>query len=139
MKRILNINNQLGYIGNGKTNPTLQTYNGESACPSGQSWRDQLSATLRNMIEDGQKRLAVDYNMALEQARRFYRSLRQIFAGYDVILTPATTGTAPRGLEATEIIRHAEDRPARDTRKSRASWGVDPRTQLHHRKEERSQ
>ncbi len=63
--------------------------------------RDQLSTTLRNMIEDGQKRLAVDYNMALEQARRFYQSLQQIFAGYDVILTPATTGTAPRGLEAT--------------------------------------
>jgi Asp-tRNA(Asn)/Glu-tRNA(Gln) amidotransferase A subunit family amidase len=63
--------------------------------------REQLSTTLRNMIEDGQKRLAVDYNMALEQARRFYESLQQIFAGYDVILTPATTGTAPRGLEAT--------------------------------------
>jgi Asp-tRNA(Asn)/Glu-tRNA(Gln) amidotransferase A subunit family amidase len=63
--------------------------------------RDQLSTTLRNMIEDGQKRLAVDYNMALEQARRFYQSLQQLFGGYDVILTPATTGTAPRGLEAT--------------------------------------
>jgi len=63
--------------------------------------RDQLSPTLRNMIEDGQKRLAVDYNLALEQARRFYQSLQQIFADYDAILTPATTGTAPRGLEAT--------------------------------------
>lgn len=63
--------------------------------------RGQLSTTLRNMIEDGQKRLAVDYNMALEQARRFYQNLLQIFAGYDVILTPATTGTAPRGLEST--------------------------------------
>lgn len=63
--------------------------------------RDQLSTILRNMIEDGQRRLAVDYNIALEQAERFYQYLRQIFALYDVILTPATTGTAPRGLAAT--------------------------------------
>ena len=63
--------------------------------------RDQLSPTLRNMIEDGQKRLAVDYNLALEQARHFYLGLHEIFADYDAIVTPATTGTAPRGLEAT--------------------------------------
>ena len=63
--------------------------------------RDQLSTTLRGMIEAGQKRLAVDYNLALEQAERYYQRLLQIFADYDVVLTPATVGTAPRGLEAT--------------------------------------
>jgi Asp-tRNA(Asn)/Glu-tRNA(Gln) amidotransferase A subunit family amidase len=63
--------------------------------------RDQLSSTLRNMIEYGQKCLAVDYNFALDHVKRLNQSLQQIFAGYDVILTPATTGTAPRGLEAT--------------------------------------
>jgi Asp-tRNA(Asn)/Glu-tRNA(Gln) amidotransferase A subunit family amidase len=63
--------------------------------------RDHLSPMLRGMIEDGQKRLAVDYNSALEQARRLYLSLHEVFADYDAILTPATTGTAPRGLEAT--------------------------------------
>src|SRR4029079_17351621 len=56
--------------------------------------RDQLSPMLRGMIEDGQKCLAVDYNLALEQARHFYLSLEEIFADYDAILTPATTGTA---------------------------------------------
>ena len=63
--------------------------------------RDQLSATLRSMIERGQKYLAVDYNCALGQVVRLNHSLRQIFADYDVILTPATTSTAPRGLETT--------------------------------------
>jgi Asp-tRNA(Asn)/Glu-tRNA(Gln) amidotransferase A subunit family amidase len=63
--------------------------------------RDRLSSTLRNMIENGQKCLAVDYNLALDHAGRLNQGLQQIFAGYDVILTPATTGTAPRGLEAT--------------------------------------
>jgi Asp-tRNA(Asn)/Glu-tRNA(Gln) amidotransferase A subunit family amidase len=63
--------------------------------------RDQLSPMLRGMVEEGQKCLAVDYNLGLEQARHFYLSLEEIFADYDAILTPATTGTAPRGLEVT--------------------------------------
>ena len=63
--------------------------------------RDQLSTTLRSMIERGQKYFAVDYNRALGQVDRLNQGLRQIFVDYDVILTPATTGTAPRGLEAT--------------------------------------
>jgi Asp-tRNA(Asn)/Glu-tRNA(Gln) amidotransferase A subunit family amidase len=63
--------------------------------------RDRLSSTLRNMIENGQKILAVDYNVALEHVRRLNRDLQRIFASYDVILTPATTGTAPHGLEST--------------------------------------
>lgn len=63
--------------------------------------RDQLSTTLRSMIERGQKHLAIDYNRALGQVERLNQSLRQIFADYDAILTPATTGTAPRGLDTT--------------------------------------
>ncbi|MGE0007129.1 MAG: amidase [Parvibaculaceae bacterium] len=63
--------------------------------------RDKLSPMLRGMIEDGQKRLVVDYNLALEQAARFYEGLEQIFADHDAILTPATAGPAPRGLDAT--------------------------------------
>jgi Asp-tRNA(Asn)/Glu-tRNA(Gln) amidotransferase A subunit family amidase len=63
--------------------------------------RDQLSTTLRSMIERGQKHLAVDYNRSLSQVDRLNQSLRHILVDYDVILTPATTGTAPRGLQAT--------------------------------------
>jgi Asp-tRNA(Asn)/Glu-tRNA(Gln) amidotransferase A subunit family amidase len=63
--------------------------------------RDQLSTTLRTMVERGQKQLAVSFNCALGQVERLNRNLREIFAEYDVILTPATTGTAPRGLDTT--------------------------------------
>jgi Asp-tRNA(Asn)/Glu-tRNA(Gln) amidotransferase A subunit family amidase len=63
--------------------------------------RDRLSNTLRNMIEYGQKCLAVEYNLALDHVRRLNEYLHQIFAGHDVIMTPSTTGTAPHGLEAT--------------------------------------
>jgi len=63
--------------------------------------RDRLSTTLRSMIERGQTHFAVNYNRALGEVKRLNQSLRPIFADYDVILTPATTGTAPRGLEAT--------------------------------------
>src|SRR5258708_15852812 len=48
-----------------------------------------------------EKHSAVDYNRALGQVARLNQGLRQIFVDYDVILTPATTGPAPPGLDAT--------------------------------------
>jgi Asp-tRNA(Asn)/Glu-tRNA(Gln) amidotransferase A subunit family amidase len=66
-----------------------------------ESGKDRLSERLRGMIESGQKHLAVDYNNALDRAADLGRVLDQIFADYDAILTPATTGSAPHGLEQT--------------------------------------
>jgi Asp-tRNA(Asn)/Glu-tRNA(Gln) amidotransferase A subunit family amidase len=63
--------------------------------------RDQLSPMLRSMNQRGQTYLAIDYNHALGQIERLNESLRQVFTEYDAILTPATTGTAPHGLEVT--------------------------------------
>jgi len=63
--------------------------------------RDRLSATLREMIERGQKVLAGDYNRAVGQIPVLHRSLGDIFELYDAILTPATTGEAPLGLTST--------------------------------------
>ena len=63
--------------------------------------RDRLSSKLCSMIENGQKFLAVDYNLALDHSRRLNRHLQEIFTSYDAILTPATTGPAPHGLEST--------------------------------------
>lgn len=63
--------------------------------------RDRLSATLREMIERGQKVLAGDYNRAVEQIPVLQRILEGIFEQYDAILTPATTGEAPLGLTST--------------------------------------
>ena len=62
---------------------------------------DQLSDVLRDLIEEGRKVLAVDYNAALDQAARLRGELDEIFDGYDAILTPAAPGEAPVGLDST--------------------------------------
>jgi Asp-tRNA(Asn)/Glu-tRNA(Gln) amidotransferase A subunit family amidase len=63
--------------------------------------KDQLSATLREMIERGQKVLAMDYNRAVDQISTLNGMLEEIFEWHDAILTPAATGEAPAGLEST--------------------------------------
>lgn len=63
--------------------------------------RTQLSATLRGMIERGQKVLAIQYNDAIGKVPFLSVALENIFKCYDAILTPATTGQAPHGLEST--------------------------------------
>ncbi|HQK77673.1 MAG TPA: amidase family protein, partial [Candidatus Hydrogenedentes bacterium] len=63
--------------------------------------KDLLTPTLRTMIERGQRTLATDYRRAVEQVPGFVRALEGIFARYDAILTPATTGEAPAGLAST--------------------------------------
>ncbi len=63
--------------------------------------KDRLSAVLREMIERGQKVLAVDYNEAISRIGALNTLLNAIFHKYDAILTPATTGEAPIGLEST--------------------------------------
>ena len=63
--------------------------------------KDRLSATLREMIERGQKVLAVDYNRAVDQIPVLNSMLDALFDWCDAILTPAATGEAPIGLEST--------------------------------------
>ncbi len=63
--------------------------------------KDRLSPVLREMIERGQKVLAVDYNEAVSRIGTLNTLLNAIFHKYDAILTPATTGEAPMGLEST--------------------------------------
>jgi Asp-tRNA(Asn)/Glu-tRNA(Gln) amidotransferase A subunit family amidase len=63
--------------------------------------RDRLSPKLREMIESGQRTLAVDYSRALDRMEELGAYLRDFLAGHDAIMTPATVGTAPRGLEST--------------------------------------
>jgi len=65
------------------------------------SGKDKLSSILREMIERGQKVLAVDYNRALSRIPEFNRAFDKVFDWHDAILTPATTGVAPGGLEST--------------------------------------
>ncbi|HEV8677105.1 MAG TPA: amidase [Methylomirabilota bacterium] len=63
--------------------------------------RDRLSPRLSEMIERGQAYRAVEYNEALEAVPQLHRALAPIFAAYDALVTPATTGAAPIGLEST--------------------------------------
>ncbi|MGW8227690.1 MAG: amidase [Gammaproteobacteria bacterium] len=60
-----------------------------------------LNVILQEMIERGQQCLAIDYNSALEHIPAMNRALDEILLGYDAIITPATTGEAPVGLEST--------------------------------------
>ncbi len=62
----------------------------------------KLSASLRGQIERGRRVSAVDYNRALDKIPALNRILTDLFEQRcDVILTPAATGTAPRGLDTT--------------------------------------
>lgn len=60
-----------------------------------------MSTVLREMIENGQKVLATEYNTALARVGEFNKVLDAIFAQYDAILTPSAPGEAPKGLETT--------------------------------------
>jgi Asp-tRNA(Asn)/Glu-tRNA(Gln) amidotransferase A subunit family amidase len=66
-----------------------------------QHGKDTLSEVLRQMIERGQKNTAVEYNRALAAVPGLHRKLSHILSEYDAIVTPATTGEAPMGLEST--------------------------------------
>jgi Asp-tRNA(Asn)/Glu-tRNA(Gln) amidotransferase A subunit family amidase len=63
--------------------------------------KDKLSATLCEMIERGQTYLAIDYNKAVEGISVLNRELDRILSKYDAIISPATTGEAPIGLDST--------------------------------------
>ncbi len=62
---------------------------------------NRLSARLRDMIQEGQSVLAMDYNRAVDWIEVLNAGLDQVFDRYDAILTPAATGEAPAGLEST--------------------------------------
>ncbi len=66
-----------------------------------QRGKAQLSDVLREMIERGQQVSEDDYHQALAQMDGYYAFLDEVFEDYDAILTPATPGPAPAGIDAT--------------------------------------
>ena len=62
---------------------------------------DQLSDVLRGMIERGREVTAIDYNRAVRRVERINRRLHELFIEFDAVLTPATPGPAPAGLDTT--------------------------------------
>jgi len=64
-------------------------------------YKDQLSDNLRELIERGRKTLAIEYNHAVDHIAALNTAMDEIMAEYDGILTPATTGEAPKGFDTT--------------------------------------
>ena len=62
---------------------------------------DLMSPQLREMIARGRAVSAVDYNRAVEWIALLRRLLETPFRTVDALLTPATTGPAPMGLDST--------------------------------------
>ena len=63
--------------------------------------KNRLSSNLREMIERGKTYLAVEYNRAVAHIPVLNGLFDEVFERFDAILTPATTGEAPVGLEST--------------------------------------
>ena len=63
--------------------------------------KDKLTDVLKGMIEDGQMVTAVDYNKAVDGRDFLNEGLAGVFDRYDAIITPATIGEAPAGLDST--------------------------------------
>jgi Asp-tRNA(Asn)/Glu-tRNA(Gln) amidotransferase A subunit family amidase len=69
--------------------------------PEYRKGKEKLSAVLREMIERGREVLAMDYNNAVGNISALYENFSKIFEWHDAIITPATIGEAPVGLEST--------------------------------------
>ncbi len=63
--------------------------------------RDRLSASLRGQIERGRTVTGVDYRRALARRATLADQIDALFDDVDALVTPATLGTAPAGLEST--------------------------------------
>ena len=64
-------------------------------------YNEQLSDSLRELIERGRKTLAIEYNHAIDHIAALNTAMDEIMIEYDAILTPATTGEAPLGFDTT--------------------------------------
>lgn len=62
---------------------------------------DRLSSKFRQIIEQGRSRPSMAYAQARHATSFYNQTLSQILTQFDIILTPATTGTAPEGLDFT--------------------------------------
>ncbi len=70
----------------------------ERECETG---ADKLSASLRGLIDRGRQVLALDYQKAVARIEIVNEGFDEIFENFDAIVTPATLGTAPRGIAST--------------------------------------
>lgn len=62
---------------------------------------DAISDILRKLVEEGRAVGAVAYQQAVDDAEGFARSLGEYLEDCNAIITPATTGVAPKGIDTT--------------------------------------
>ncbi len=62
---------------------------------------DQISDILKKGVEEGRTILATDYILAREFQSVLNGGLDELFERYDAIMTPSTTGPAPKGSQST--------------------------------------
>lgn len=62
---------------------------------------EKFSAKLTEMIERGCTVLATDYNIGIDRQKEYSDAFGPMYEEFDAILTPATPGEAPVGLDAT--------------------------------------
>ena len=63
--------------------------------------KSKLGKKLIEAIERGQKYSSSDYVEAVENREYLYKLFSEVFADYHGILTPCSTGVAPKGLKST--------------------------------------
>ena len=63
--------------------------------------KKKLSKEMISAIERGLKYSAKEYADAIDFMKQSYKSYSDVFADYHGVLTPATTGVAPKGLKST--------------------------------------
>jgi Asp-tRNA(Asn)/Glu-tRNA(Gln) amidotransferase A subunit family amidase len=63
--------------------------------------RSVLSAGLQKIIENGRQLAISEVQNAIRTSRRCRDQFAEVFAEYDVLLTPSATGAAPEGLSST--------------------------------------
>ena len=63
--------------------------------------KKKLSKEMINAIERGMKYSAKDYVEAVNFMKRSYESFKEVFEDYHGVLSPSTTGVAPKGLKST--------------------------------------
>ncbi len=73
----------------------------KSLAPEYANGKDRLSGALREIIEEGGRCLAVDYNRAVDWITVLNTGLDELFQEFDAVITPAAPGEAPIGLDST--------------------------------------
>jgi Asp-tRNA(Asn)/Glu-tRNA(Gln) amidotransferase A subunit family amidase len=62
---------------------------------------DAISKVLRDLIAAGRQAGAMQYLKALDEGRSLAASIADVFNECNAIITPATRGVAPKGLDTT--------------------------------------